>query len=476
MINQSQLQKQGLKILPQQIQMLGIYHLNMMELEQRIQDELEENPLLENSDIEDMAEILQPEPGDPPQEYQNWDEYVYDDIPNYAFENQVSIHNNQVNQPLKDYLDTRSSLKQQLINCDVEEQEKDIAAFILDCISDNGYLERSIAEIADDFSFIHNTYVEEETFESILKKVQCMEPLGIGCQSIREFLILQLNLQKHCPIVRKSIELLSYHYTDLQKKNFDKICRVLQIDEDELSIILKHIGKLQLNPMDMGVDSKPVKDSIIPDFILIAEGDALMVDLYKQKSYGLHINEAYAKNLGEKKSKTAAEKQSVQYLKSKLSSAQWFIDALKQREGNMLMIMRSILCRQRNYFSTGDLSMLKPMILKDISDEIGLEISTISRVTCNKYIETPFGLILLKDLFSEAIVSESGEQVSNKVVQIKLKEIIEAEDRDKPYSDQELTGLLFERGIKIARRTIAKYRELLHIPVGNMRRIWSKGS
>lgn len=475
MINQSQLQKQAVRILPQQIQMLGIYHLNMMELEQRIQDELEENPLLENTSTDDITEALQPDPGDPPQEYQNWDEYAYDDIPNYAYENQVYIHNNQTNQPIKDHLDVRSSLKQQLINVDIDAAEKEIAAFILDCISDNGYLERSIPEIADDFSFIQNTFIEEETFERILKKIQRMEPVGIGSQSIREFLILQLQKQRHCPIVRKSIELLTHHYTDLQKKNFDKICRALQIDEEELSIILKHIGKLQLNPMDMAGDSKPVKDSIIPDYILTVEGDALMVDLYKQRSYGLHINEAYAKNLGEKESKTAAEKQSVQYLKSKLSSAQWFIDALKQREGNMLMIMRSILLRQRRYFLSGDLATLKPMILKHISNETGLEISTISRVTCNKYIETPFGLILLKDLFSEAIVCQNGEQVSNKVVQIKLKEIIEAEDRDRPYSDQELTRLLFEQGIKIARRTIAKYRELLHIPVGNMRRIWSKG-
>ncbi len=474
MLHQSQLQRQTHKILPQQVQMLGIYHLNTLDLEQRIKDELDENPLLENAATDDI-ELTTNDPNDPPQEFQNWDEYGYDDIPNYGFENQSYIHNNSLNLPIKDFLDFRTYLKQQLINLDLDEREKEVAAFVLDCISDNGYLERSIPEIADDFSFINKTYVEEAVIEKVVKEIQELEPLGIASQSIRDFLLKQLEHQKLCPIVKKCIQLVRDHYTDLQKKNFEKICESLHIDEEELSIILKHIAKLQLNPLNMALESQPVKDSIIPDFLLLVEGDSVMVELYKQRSSSLHINESLVKTLGEKEFKTAEERSTAQYLKSKLSSAQWFIDAIRQREDNMLLVMRTILKKQRNYFLTGDISLLQPMILKNIADEVGLDISTISRVTCNKYIDTPFGLVLLKDLFTEGIVNEEGVSVSNKVVQIRLKEIIETEDTENPYNDQQLAKILSERGIKIARRTIAKYRDLLRIPVGNMRRIWSKG-
>jgi RNA polymerase sigma-54 factor len=198
------------------------------------------------------------------------------------------------------------------------------------------------------------------------------------------------------------------------------------------------------------------------------------VELSKQKSNTLFINDSLVKDLETASTKTSDEKASVQYLKSKLSSAQWFIDAIRQREENMLLIIRAIIKKQRNYFLSGDISALEPMILKNIAEEVGLDISTVSRVTCNKYIDTPFGLVLLKDLFTEGIVNEEGVSVSNKVVQIRLKEIIEAEDRNYPYNDQQLVKKLGEKGIRIARRTIAKYRDLMNIPVGNMRRIWSK--
>ena len=248
----------------------------------------------------------------------------------------------------------------------------------------------------------------------------------------------------------------------------------LAIDEDELSVILKHISKLQLSPLNNDSQQTTVKNSIIPDFVLTAEEENLVVNLYKQKSYGLHINESYIKALGEKECRTFEEKSAAQYLKSKVSSARWFVDAIRQREENMLVIARTIIKRQRNYFLSGDKALLQAMILKNIADEVGLDISTVSRVTCNKYIDTPFGLVLLKDLFSEAIVNEHGVSTSNKVVQIKLKEVIETEDRDNPYNDQQLVRIMADKGIKIARRTIAKYRDRLHIPVGNMRRIWAR--
>ena len=475
MIGQSQLQKQGMKILPQQVQMLGIYHLNMMDLEQRIKDELDENPLLEKN-TEDELEAKSLDENDPPQEFQNWDEYGYDDIPNYSYENQSYIHNNAINLPIKDSIDLRTSLKQQLINLDLNEEEHGIATFILDCISDNGYLEQSVPEIADDFSFINKTFIKESTVEHVLEKIKDLEPPGIASRSIQEFLLTQLQLQKPCPIVKKCILLVKDHYTNLQKKNFDKICTSLEIDEEELAILLKHIARLQLNPLNIATENQTVKETIIPDFLLIVESETVVVELYKQKSHTLFINEGLVKELEHAAIKTAEERASVQYLKSKLSSAQWFIDAIRQREENMLLIVRAIVKKQKAYFLCGDKAALEPMILKNIADEVGLDISTVSRVTCNKYIDTPFGIILLKDLFTEGIINEDGVSVSNKVVQIRLKEIIEAEDRNNPYNDQQLVKELGERGIRIARRTIAKYRDLLNIPVGNMRRIWSKTS
>ena len=472
MLKQAQLQKQTTKILPQVVQMLGIYHLNTMDLEQRIKDELDENPLLENMSEEDVKA----EPVDlnaPPQEFQGWEEYCYDDIPNYMHENQSYIHSNAINMPIKDNIDFRTTLKQQLINLNLDEMENRIAIFILDCISDDGYLERSVQEISDDFSFINKLYVDESVVENVLLKIQDLEPIGVACRSIQEFLLRQLDKKRPSPIIRKCIELIRENYEHLQKRHFDKICCTLGIDEEELSIIIKEISKLQLKPLNIAYENQIAKDTIIPDFILTTEADSVTVELYKQKSNTLFINESLARSLDTPSLKTSSEKATAQYLKSKLSSAQWFIDAIRQREENMLHIVRAIIKKQKKYFLSGDPAMIEPMILKDIADETSLDISTVSRVTCNKYIDTPFGMILLKNLFSEGLINEEGIATSNKVVQMKLKEIIEAEDRNHPYNDKQLVTLLANIGIKIARRTIAKYRDIMNIPVGEVRRLGS---
>lgn len=472
MLKQAQQQKQTTKILPQVVQMLGIYHLNTMDLEQRIRDELDENPLLENTPEDELkADPLEADA--PPQEFQNWEEYAYDDIPNYLHENQSYIHNNAINMPIRDNVDFRATLKLQLINLNLDETAYNVAVFILDCISDDGFLERSVQEIADDFSFINKAFVEETLVEQVLLKIQELEPVGVACRSIQEYLLRQLEKKRPSPIVRKCIQLIRDNYQHLQKKHFDKICNELEIDEEELSILIKEISKLQLKPLNIAAENQTAKDTIIPDFILMTEADAVMVELYKQKSNTLFINESLARSLDQSALKTSTERASAQYLKSKLSSAQWFIDAIRQREDNMLHIVRAIIRKQQQYFLSGDPALIAPMILKDISDETGLDISTISRVTCNKYIDTPFGLILLKSLFSEGLINEEGISTSNKVVQMKLKEIIEAEDRNHPYNDKQLVTLLGNMGIKIARRTVAKYRDIMNIPVGEVRRLGS---
>ncbi|NCI50535.1 RNA polymerase factor sigma-54 [Sediminibacterium roseum] len=472
MLQQSQLQKQSLKILPQQIQMLGIYHLNTIQLEQRIKDELDENPLLElNTDDESIDAQTDK---DQPKDYQDYEEYQYDDIPDYRLEAESFIHTNNLNLPIKDTIDFRTNIKQQLINLNLSEKELTIAEYIVDCIEDNGFLERSLQEIADDISFSQKMFVEESEIEKLLVQIQEFEPFGVGCRNIREFFLKQLNNQKKCPIVKKAIQLVDKYYNELQKRNFEKIYAGLGIDDEELSILFKHISSLQLKPVNGAIEGQLVKETIIPDFILTVEGETLMVDLYKQKSNLLYINQSLMQTVEKKEGRTADEKAAMQSFKNKLTSAMWFINAIKQREDNMLRIIRAIVKRQKEYFLTGDAAYMRPMILKNIADEVGLDISTISRVTCNKYIDTPFGYVLLKNLFTQSIVSEDGLSVSNRVVQIKLKAIIDAEDKDMPYNDQQLVALLEEAGIKIARRTVAKYRELLNIPVGDMRRIWAK--
>jgi RNA polymerase sigma-54 factor len=472
MLQQSQLQKQTLKILPQQIQMLGIYHLNTVQLEQRIKDELDENPLLEVNTDDDSLDTTADK--DQPQDFEDYEEYQYDDIPDYRLEAENYIHTNNLDMPIKDTVDFRTTIKQQLINLNLDETETRIAEYIIDCIEDNGFLERSLQEIADDISFSQKTYVEESVIERILLQVQQFDPFGVGCRNIREFFLKQLKNQKKCPIVKKCILLVENYYHELQKRNFEKIYNGLNIDDEELSILFKHISTLQLKPVNGALEGQMVKETIIPDFILTVEGDMLMVDLYKQKSNLLYINQSLMQTVEKKAGRTAEEKASMQSYKNKLTSAVWFINAIKQREDNMLRIIRSIVKRQKDYFLNGDASYMRPMILKNIADEVGLDISTISRVTCNKYIDTPFGYILLKNLFTQSIVNDEGLSVSNRVVQIKLKEIIDGEDKELPYNDQQLVALLEEHGIKIARRTVAKYRELLNIPVGDMRRIWAK--
>jgi RNA polymerase sigma-54 factor len=472
MIQQSQLQKQSLKILPQQIQMLGIYHLNTVQLEQRIKNELDENPLLELNNEDESLDANKDK--DQPQDYQDYEEYQYDDIPDYKLETENYLHTNSPDLPIKEIIDFRTQIKQQLINLNLDETEFRIAEYIIDCIEDNGFIERNLQEIADDISFSHKTFVEESVVEKILLQIQDFEPFGVGCRNIREFLLKQLNSQKKCPIVKKCILLVENYYNELQKRNFEKIYAGLDIDDEELSILFKHISSLQLKPVNMAQEDQLVKETIIPDFILTVEGEMLMVDLFKQKSSLLYINQSLMQTVEKKEGRTADEKAAMQNFKSKLSSAMWFINAIKQREDNMLRIMRSIVKRQREYFVSGDPACMRPMILKNIADEVGLDISTISRVTCNKYIDTPFGYVLLKNLFTQSIVSEDGLSVSNRVVQIKLKAIIDEEDKDLPYNDQQLVALLEKSGIKIARRTVAKYRELLNIPVGDMRRIWAK--
>ena len=473
MMNQSLGQKQRLKILPQQIQLLNFFHLNTLELEQRIQQEIEENPLLEDQKNE-YEPLVDKFNKDSIQDYQDWEEYGYDDIPDYKLEYSNYLHNDKVpERPIVNQWDYRRQLKEQFkLSCE-NEREMELADYIIDSLNDHGLMEQCLEDLAEDISFKYNKWVEAEEIDLVLKKVQQLEPIGIAARSIRECLQLQLNrMNTKRPDVKMALRLLENHFTDLHNRNMDKIKTHLKIDDEELKIVLQLIATLKMKPICEQQEAVNVNQNILPDFVVTRNGDQIEVQLYRHRSESLNINSSW-KQMAEGTAQVTTDKSALQYLKNKLQSAQWFINAVQQREATMLKIMRAIVELQRDYFLTGDINLLKPMILKNIAEIVGVDISTVSRITCNKYAESPFGLLLLKDLFTEGIANEKGQVISNKVIQSAIEEVIETEDKHNPYTDQQLVTILSKKGFSVARRTVAKYREQLQIPVSHVRGLWA---
>src|SRR5688500_896261 len=473
MMNQRLAQKQRLKILPQQIQLLNFFHLNTLELEQRIQQEIEENPLLEDQKNE-YEPLVDKFNKDSIQDYQDWEEYGYDDIPDYQLEYSNYLHNDKVpERPIVNQSDYRRQLKEQFkLSCE-NDREMELADYIIDSLNDHGLMEQCLEDLAEDISFKYNKWVEAEEIDQVLKKVQQLEPIGIAARSIRECLQLQLNkMNTKRPDVKMALRLLENHFTDLHNRNMDKIKSHLKIDDEELKIVLQLIATLKMKPICEQQEAVNVNQNILPDFVVTRNGEQIEVQLYRHRSESLNINSSW-KQMAEGTAQVTTDKSALQYLKNKLQSAQWFINAVQQREATMLKIMRAIVELQRDYFLTGDINLLKPMILKNIAEIVGVDISTVSRITCNKYAESPFGLLLLKDLFTEGIANEKGQVISNKVIQSAIEEVIETEDKHNPYTDQQLVTILSKKGFSVARRTVAKYREQLQIPVSHVRGLWA---
>lgn len=473
MLSQIQTQKQQLKILPQQIQMLNIFHLNVLELDQRIQDELDENPMLEANEEEEIVAV-EKFAKESVQDYEDWEEHGYDDVPDYKLEYENYFNNEDVpNIPIKSFSDFREGLKDQVRYMELNERELKLADYIIDCLNCHGFLLQDLEDMADDLSFKRGEMVEVEELEAVVKRIQELDPVGIGARNTKECLLLQLySMERKGPDVKKAVQLLENYYTDLSHRNMDKIMEALDIDEDELKIVLKLLASLKLKPVLEEIEGNAVNNNIIPDFILIVNDEGnVEVNLYRSRSSSLYINQSLMETVHQ--AAQTKDKSATQYLKSKLSSAQWFVNAIKQRECTMMQIMRAIVDLQRNYFLTGDVSALKPMILKNIADRVGVDISTVSRVTSNKYVDTPFGIILLKNLFTEGIINKEGEVISNRVIQSAIEGVIETEDKSNPFTDQQLVAILGNKGINVARRTIAKYREQLQIPVAQLRRMWA---
>lgn len=465
MLYQNLTQKQQLKIHPQHLQMLQLLHLNTIELEQRIQNELEENPLIEEKADDDGAF----EPGtQDAQDYKDYDEYCYDDIPDYKLENAQHFQSQApIEKPIVEVEDFRQELKNQLGLQNLSQLETEVGFFIIDSLTDEGFLEFSAENLADDYSMKFSKWVEPDTVLRLITVIQQLEPVGVATANIKECLCIQLKKMQQSPDVKMAQKILQNYYNELMHRNFEKIINDLKIEEDDLKDIFQLLSTLKLKPVAAS-SATPQTETILPDFILMQDEDGMHVSLARERSSKLCISSSWKKMVYDTE-KSHTDNRSKQYLKSKLNAAEWFVNAIRQRENTMLKVMEAIAQLQHDFFQEGDITKLKPMILKNIADMVGVDISTVSRITCNKYVQTHFGNVLLKSLFTEGIANHKGEVVSNKVIQKTIQEVIQSEDKKCPYSDQQLVKVLAKRGFEIARRTVTKYREQLHIPAAQMR-------
>jgi RNA polymerase sigma-54 factor len=471
MLYQHITQKQQLKIHPQQLQMLHLFHLNTMELEQRILQEIEENPMIEENKEQDPVETAEDGPA---QEYQDWEEYGYDDVPDYKIENgQFYQQTDLPNKPIVEMTDFRTELLNQYNLLTVKELDKELGGFLISCLTDEGFLEVSSETLAEDYSLKHSKWIDPSVIETQIQIIQQLDPVGVGARTMKECLLIQLRrMNVKRPDVKLAIRLLEEYYDDLKQRNFEKLYETLQIDEEDLRITIQLVGSLKLKPMTGSESTPSQQETVMPDFILREEDGRQEVSLVKERSAHLHISTSWKSMV--KSIEKGKNKGEAQYLKNKLNAAEWFVSAIKQRESTMLGVIKTIYNLQKDYFATGDESLIKPMILKNVAERVGVDISTVSRITCNKYIQTPFGNILLKTLFNEGLENAAGELVSVRKIQETLGEVIEQEDKQSPYSDQQLVLVLARKGLKIARRTVAKYREEMKIPTAQLRAMWTQ--
>ncbi len=472
MLQQVQSQRQQMRIFPQQIQLLNLFYLNSLELQQRIKNELEENPFIDAHE-EKIDEEYDTKPSkENTQDFESPEENMYDDRSDYKLDNQYYFNSETpIHAPIVNKTTFREDAKQQLQLLNINENDKEIAEYIIDILNSNGFMDKQPDEIADSISFYFERIIEVETIQRALAIVQSLDPVGIGVYNIRECLLLQLhNMSSKGPSVQCAILLLKDHYNDLMRCQFKELSRKLKIADAEMKAALNLIGRLKFHPVNE-IHQYDSKQTIIPDFIITNSEDNIQVSLYSSKADSIFVNQSLYNQLSNQINHK--DKAAYQYVKNKLTGAQWFVNAIKDRENNMLRIMQCIVTLQCEYFIHGDIKYLKPMVLRNISEKLGLDVATISRITGNKYADTPFGLIYLKKLFSEGIADKSGEIVSNKVIQSVIMDTIESETKNNPLTDLELVNLLSLKGYNIARRTVTKYRQQMQVPISQIRAVWA---
>ena len=468
------------KLSPQQIQFIKLLQIPTAELETRVEQELEANPALEEGREEEEAPA-EDEYGDEPQEDYNDDDISIED---YLAEDEFSgykMHgdgNYSEDDDKEMPMPTTVSMTEQLISqlnfLGLDERQRQIGLQLIGSIEADGYIRRDLEAIINDLAFSQNIDTDYDEVESILCKIQQFDPPGIAARDLQECLLLQLKRRPDPDrYTRIAIEILEDNFKEFTKKHYDKICRKLGIDENSLREAVNCIIKLNPKPGGSSFDANARTQYIIPDFILVNDNDKLELSLNSRNAPELRISRSYSNMLqayDKSNKKDKKLKETVSFVKQKLDSAKWFIDAIRQRQQTLLNTMETIIKYQYDFFLTGDESNLKPMILKDIAQEINMDISTVSRVANSKSVQTEYGIYPLKYFFSEGIATDSGEDVSSREVKNYLKELVDNEDKRKPLSDDKLEKLLKEKGYNIARRTVAKYREQLQIPVARLRK------
>ena len=476
MLKQNLQIKLSQKLSPQQIQLMKMIQLSTLELEQKIESEIAENPALESGKEISNNEVYETELNETEKistDEIDIDQYLSDDeIPTYKlYANNYLNDDKEQTIPFSGGLTFHQYLSQQIVNLILSDSEMQIAEFIIGSIDESGYLRRSNEELVDDLAFTQNLFVDILLVEKIIKSVQSLDPVGVGARSLQECLELQLEKKDvKRPEVNNALKIIKNHFNEFSHKHYTKLQEKLGINQDTLKIALDLISKL--NPKPGGaLTSSNQNTQIVPDFILTIEEGNLYVKLNKRNMPQLRVSDAYKEMLsGYSESDSKSNKEAIQFIKQKLDSAQWFIDAIRQRYQTLTLTINAILDHQKDYFLSGDEKKLKPMILKDIADNVNMDISTISRVANSKYIDTPYGTKLLKTFFSEGLKNKEGEDVSSIEIKKILEQFIFDENKKKPLTDQELSGMMKKKGYIIARRTIAKYREQLEIPVARLRK------
>lgn len=472
------------KLSPQQIQLMKLIQVPTQELEERIEQEIQENPALEEgADQEEQAtdewdeeEFSNEEKNDNLDDV-NWDEYLSDDeVPSYKTRaNNYSADDEERTVPIAVQESFLEQLHRQIAMRDLTDKQCEIALYIAGNIGDDGMLEREIVDIVDDLAFNRNLFVEESEVEQVLKVIQTMDPPGIGARDLQECLIIQLERKEQSPDVVLAHTILDRYYDAFVKKHYKKLIDSLHITEDELKAAQATIVKLNPKPGNITTSGNVRSgQNLIPDFFVTINDGELELRLNSRNAPELHISRDYREMIehtrAAKEKATRSEKDAVKFIKQKIDSAKWFIEAIRQRQQTLTLTMSAILNHQHAFFLSGDERDLKPMILKDIAEEIGLDISTVSRVTSNKYVQTPYGTKLLKEFFSESMLNSDGEEVSTREIKKILQMAIGEENKRKPLTDQQLAELLKEKGYPIARRTVAKYREQAGLPVARLRK------
>jgi RNA polymerase sigma-54 factor len=480
MLRQRLSQKLIQKLSPQQIQLMKLLQVPTASLEERIKEEIEANPALEEGVKDSEENLLDQSTSDSDSDTDSGadeldlsDYFTDDEVPDYRTRGDRYSDEEEKTIPAAVIDSFHENLNKQLGMIDLEENKLEIARHLVGSIDDDGYLRRELDAVVDDLAFTQNIHTDVEELEALLEIVQGLEPAGIGARDLRECLLLQLRRKEEDVPVLLAIRILDDYFDEFSKKHYEKLQRSLKVEEDDLRDAVGEILKLNPKPGGASGASSKVNQYIVPDFTIVNRSGELELMLNSKNAPELRVSNNFRdmyQDYKANKSKDKKQKEAILFIKQKIDSAKWFIDAIRQRQQTLYNTMASIMEHQEDFFLTGDETRLNPMILKDIAEKTGLDISTISRVANSKYVNTEFGTYSLKYFFSESLSTDSGEEVSTREVKRILSDLIEAEEKRKPLSDQKLTEMLKEKGYQIARRTVAKYREQLNIPVARLRK------